>query len=324
MRTTSGYIPDELKSGTISIAEAQSLGVSRDVLRGPGWRRVGWGRYRWAGQGMDEDVTLAVLLTTLPEGAALAGAIAARRWGLDVPRPVRPDVIVPPGAGVSGRVEGRIRRVKLEPGDVLMRGGLPVTSPVRTCFDLACRLPLVEAVVAIDQALHLELVKLEQLSEYVARHHRIPGLNQARLVVDLAEPKAESPMESRLRMLLVREGLPRPQAQVSLTNTRGRSWDASIFSTPTPTLPLSTTARTTATESLPTTSARTGSSRPASTCCGTRRPISPSARPPWLPRSVRRSTDRGTPARVPAFGALEVRERPLSAGIRAWRAPSNP
>ncbi len=221
MRSSHGYIPDELKSGTISVAEARSFGVSRDMLRGPAWRRVGWGRYRWAAQAMDEDVKLAALLTTLPEGAALAGAVAARRWGLDVPRPAKPDVIIPPGAGVSGRVEGRVRRVKLAAGDVVDRDGLPVTSPLRTCLDLACHFPLVEAVVAVDQALHAGLVQLAALTGYVARHHKIPGLNQARLVLELAEAKAESPMESRLRLLLVRAGLPRPEAQVSLTNTRG-------------------------------------------------------------------------------------------------------
>ena len=221
MRTFGGSIPDELKTGTISIAEAQAVGVSRDLLRGPAWRRVGWGRYRWAAQEMNEDVALAVLLTSLPEGAALAGATAARRWGLDVPRPAKPDVVVPPGAGVSGRVEGRVRRVNLEPGDVLIREGLPVTSPLRTCFDLACRLSLVEAVVVVDQALYGGLISLESLAGYIDQHHRIPGLVQARRVLELAEPKAESPMESRLRMLLVREGLPRPEAQVSIYGPAG-------------------------------------------------------------------------------------------------------
>ncbi len=35
------------------------------------------------------------------------------------------------------------------------------------------------------------------------------------------DPKAESPMESRLRMLLVLAGLPRPEAQVSLYDEEG-------------------------------------------------------------------------------------------------------
>lgn len=221
MTSVFGRVPDELKSGTVSIADARALGVSRDVLRGPAWRHVGWGRYRWAAQTPDEDVALAILLTSLPEGAALAGPVAARRWGLDLSPPSRPEVIVPPGAGISGRVQARVRRVQLKPGDVVLRDGLPVTGPLRTCLDLACRLSLVEAVVAIDQALHAGLVREDDLSSYVASHHRIPGLTQARRVLERAEPKAESPMESRLRMLLVREGLPRPAAQVPVYGARG-------------------------------------------------------------------------------------------------------
>jgi len=67
--------------------------------------------------------------------------------------------------------------------------------------DLASRLPLIEAVVVADEALHRRLLRLDQLPESVA---------------ELAEPATESPMESRLRMILVLAGLPRPRVQVSL------------------------------------------------------------------------------------------------------------
>jgi very-short-patch-repair endonuclease len=76
-----------------------------------------------------------------------------------------------------------------------------VTSIVRTLADLERRLPLIEAVVAADEALHKRLLRLDQLRGKVA---------------ELAEPATESPMESRLRMILVLAGLPRPRVQVSL------------------------------------------------------------------------------------------------------------
>jgi len=41
-------------------------------------------------------------------------------------------------------------------------------------------------------------------------------------VVGFAEPAAESPMESRLRMVLVLGGLPRPEAQTSVHDSKGR------------------------------------------------------------------------------------------------------
>lgn len=43
----------------------------------------------------------------------------------------------------------------------------------------------------------------------------------ARQVADLAEPGTESPMESRLRMVLVESGLPRPEVQVSIHDPFG-------------------------------------------------------------------------------------------------------
>jgi very-short-patch-repair endonuclease len=42
-----------------------------------------------------------------------------------------------------------------------------------------------------------------------------------RRAVEHAEPLAESPMESRLRMLLVLRGLPRPLAQVPIVDSGG-------------------------------------------------------------------------------------------------------
>jgi very-short-patch-repair endonuclease len=76
---------------------------------------------------------------------------------------------------------------------------LPATTIARTLLDLIRRLSPVEHLVLADQALKLGL----------GRHH------------DLAEP-AESPMETRLRWLLIDAGLPGPQVQVDLHNASGR------------------------------------------------------------------------------------------------------
>ena len=61
-----------------------------------------------------------------------------------------------------------------------------------------------------------------QLRQRAATRTRLKGMRQFRQVVDLAEPMAESPMETRLRMLLVLGGLPPPVAQVSLHDDHGR------------------------------------------------------------------------------------------------------
>lgn len=74
---------------------------------------------------------------------------------------------------------------------------------------------------AVDMALHDGLIEIEAFRQYVKERNGVGGVVRARRVMDLAEPKAESPMESRLRFLLVQSGLPRPEAQVELHDARG-------------------------------------------------------------------------------------------------------
>ena len=57
-----------------------------------------------------------------------------------------------------------------------------------------------------DMALHRRLMKMSDFS----------GTAALQKVSRFVEPAAESPMESRLRMLLVLAGLPRPEAQVDI------------------------------------------------------------------------------------------------------------
>ena len=214
-------IPDELKSGHFSVAYAAQLGVSRRELRGPAFRRISRGIYAWAFREMDEDLPLGVLLESLPPGSVLAGRSAARLLGLDLAAPPHPEVIVPLEGGVSGRAHVTVRRVELHEEDVSTARGLPVTSAVRTCFDLAGRLPLVEGTVIVDMALFAGLFDKEAFGGYVFRHARVAGVAGARKVLEQAEPKSESPMETRLRLLLIKSGLPRPEAQVPLYDSKG-------------------------------------------------------------------------------------------------------
>ena len=46
-------------------------------------------------------------------------------------------------------------------------------------------------------------------------------MRRLRLAIELAEPATESPMETRLRLLLVLGGLPRPLIQSTLRNAAG-------------------------------------------------------------------------------------------------------
>ena len=104
---------------------------------------------------------------------------------------------------------------------MVTRRGHPTTSVVRTLADLGRQLPLVEAVAALDMALHKRLLESADLRLWVCEHPRYPGIARLRRTIELAEPATESVMETRLRLLLVIARLPRPRAQVPLYDEVG-------------------------------------------------------------------------------------------------------
>jgi hypothetical protein len=215
-------VPDELTRGPFTIVEAERAGLTWKQLQGASWRRIGAGHYVWAGLRDEPLVVLAAISRRLPIGAAFSGRTASWLHGLDL-RPCDPiEVTIPPSCGVSALAGAVVHRDALADLEVVERRGLAVTSPLRTAVDLGRQSTVVEAVVAVDMALHQRLVDLAQLHAYVSDHVRGKGIGRLRRVLYLAEPAAESPMESRLRLILAQAGLPRPQAQVSLHDERGR------------------------------------------------------------------------------------------------------
>lgn len=77
------------------------------------------------------------------------------------------------------------------------------------------------AIVALDALAHAGLVEPDVLRGYAALH---PGWRGVRIIVDrlrYVEPGTESPMETRLRLTLVRGGLPRPRVQMPVYGPDG-------------------------------------------------------------------------------------------------------
>jgi very-short-patch-repair endonuclease len=163
--------------------------------------------------------SLAAGLLFAPAGGVLAGWSAAALLGVDcAPRCAPAQVLVP------GHVRGR-------PGLAVIRGtatgrdrwtarGCPVTSPFRTAWDLARRVDLVDAVVALDALAARGRFAPGELLRRRAEDPRARGVRRLDEVVALADARAESPMETRLRLLLVRAGLPAPQVQWDLVHDR--------------------------------------------------------------------------------------------------------
>ena len=213
-------IPVELRSGLFSIGQARLAGVSPRQLEGSSRQRVGQGVYKWAKLTDSPLFQLVAISRRLPE-AVFSGCTAAWLHGLDLP-PITPVEVTVQNSWASNRAGVRLRRAKLAPRDVVRLKGLPVTSALRTVVDLGSRAPLVDAVVALDMALHRRIVSLAQLGTYLDANRGARRIANLRRALELAEPATQSPMETRLRLLLVMARLPRPKAQVSLHDPLGR------------------------------------------------------------------------------------------------------
>ncbi|MFG3576701.1 endonuclease domain-containing protein [Micromonospora chersina] len=207
-----------------SAAVAEGL-LSWTMLRSPAWIRLLPDVYVHRNGYRDGDHRLwcdAVALR-LPPGAAIAGRSAAFLWGVDLlGRDAPVSVLLPPAARMRPHPRIHVNRSTMRETDRTRFAGLPVTTALRTAFDLGRQAPRVDALVGVEALLHRRVVKLPALRAYAAERAGWPGLPLLREVLALAEPLSESPMETRLRLLLLDAGLGPLTAQHDVHDARGR------------------------------------------------------------------------------------------------------
>jgi hypothetical protein len=128
----------------------------------------------------------------------------------------RPEVQVGDGIGPQGaRPVGVVRRPGAADSGESRRwaGVIQRTDPGRAAWETAVWLEPIRAVGIVDALLRQGLTDRDTLAEVAARNTDRPGGRRARWVFGLADPGAQSPPESQLRVRLVLAGLPRPVAQ---------------------------------------------------------------------------------------------------------------
>lgn len=215
--------PGALLSGVFTVDDARRTGLERWHLEGASWTRLGPSLYASRNLTANPIHRLEAARLRLPPTAAFSGLTAAWLHGLDV-RPCDPvEATVPKDAGISSRSGIALRRSALVKGDVVRARGMAVTSLARTVGELCARLDLVEAVVIADEALHSGRLRIYELTSWADDHAGNRGMRNLRRVLGFIDAAAESPMESRLRMVLVLGGLPRPKAQVTIRDRWGRA-----------------------------------------------------------------------------------------------------
>lgn len=111
---------------------------------------------------------------------------------------------------------------RLRDDDVVIVGGVAVTSPVRTALDLARSLPYETAVVVLDAALHEGLLSPDVLRERLPDLLGVPGSRAAARAVGATDSRSESVGESRSRIALHRLGLAPSDLQLEVRTVDGR------------------------------------------------------------------------------------------------------
>lgn len=100
--------------------------------------------------------------------------------------------------------------------------GFRVTSPARTFTDVAYQLSIPELVAFGDAMMRKYGTSQRELLATILRRKRYPGRLKARQCVDLLDPRAESPKESELRIMLQTAGFPTPSINPDILDHHGQ------------------------------------------------------------------------------------------------------
>lgn len=189
-------------------AQAREAGISDHALRGGGYQRLLYDMYVAAHVRVTPRLLGVAALSVTHGGSQVSHFTAARIWGAVVPDQADVHVAIPSPFHRSRR--RGIRAHRLNPNaEVVTHGGLRISSPRQTFLDLADALGLVDLVVLGDSLVARGRTTPAELV-FAADQWLGNGAVLARRAARLVRAGVDSPMETRLRLLLVLAGLPEP------------------------------------------------------------------------------------------------------------------
>lgn len=204
-------------------SQAQALGIPRrtldDAVRCRTVRRVTRGVYLRADVPDTTEVRVAALALVLNPFTVVCDRTAAWVYGIEV-MDFRELDLLPAletyalrGHSRTGRPECIGGQRDLLPEDFHWVDDVPVTTPLRTCMDLGCKLSRRRALAAMDAFMRDFGITRGEMLRMLPRYFRRRGVIQLRELIQLADPRAESPRESWTRLAIIDAGLPAPEPQ---------------------------------------------------------------------------------------------------------------
>jgi hypothetical protein len=172
------------------------------------------------------EVDTALRLRGLDLAAATSVAVcmgtAAAAYGFDTERTGDLHVLNPGGRQLRS-TDGLIVHRRAGAPLAAVSGRL-ATAPSWTAIEVARGLRRPRALATLDAALRSGMCSRDELHQELRRQSGRRGIVTARELLELASEKAESPMESETRLVMIDGGLPPPVLQHQIVDPRGRTW----------------------------------------------------------------------------------------------------
>lgn len=171
----------------------------------------------------EPDMSGALAAVQLMAGRPVVACMgtAAALYGFDTEGTSRLHVLDPgvrmrpsPGLMVHQRIGAPLRQVN----------GRLATAPAWTAIEVARVLRRPRALATLDAALRIGACSGAELRAAIREQRGRRGIVKVRKLVDYADGRAESPMESEARLLFIESGLPMPKLQYSILDRQGRIW----------------------------------------------------------------------------------------------------
>jgi hypothetical protein len=113
-----------------------------------------------------------------------------------------------PQAGLVARTE------RIADDEITRASGLPVTTRVRTAFDMGRHLDPPDALARLDALMWNQRFSVDEVSALAQRYPRAADRRQLLDLLPLVDGGAASPRESRIRLWLIDTGFPQPETQI--------------------------------------------------------------------------------------------------------------
>jgi hypothetical protein len=221
------------QDGVVTAVQCEQVGISasevKRLCRAGDWIRLNRAMYLVSAAGFTDppprrSVIRASVLSAGPNAVAVLataaevhGIAGLRRHGdvhISVPvadarnrRPTEPGI--------------RFHQLVLKPGDTVDVDGIAVTTPMRTLADLVRRVDRFTAVSLLDSALNHRLIVVEDLDLVTTMLTGRRGARRARPWLAESDARAESPLETRVRLRASDGGVPPDELQYRVRDRDG-------------------------------------------------------------------------------------------------------